>query len=214
MFDHRNATADPAASAADQPPRALDPLRYALDRAVARPGPVDETFFETVAQLLRPLTESRDWLPPEASRAGSDDYQRHMLVNDPAGRYAIGSFVWAPGQRTPIHDHRGWGGIIAVLDGALLAEDFLPRPDGTLEAQPPRLLQRGQVAWVSAATGDIHRLGNPATAGNAISVHVYGCDFFSVCRNRYDERSGKPVPFVPPSPGPAAVVGQSSLRRP
>jgi predicted metal-dependent enzyme (double-stranded beta helix superfamily) len=169
---------------------ALAPLRQALDRAAAGSGAVGVAFFETVARLLDPLTAGLEWLPAEARRAGADGYQRHLLLNDQAGRYSVGSFVWAPGQQTPIHDHHGWGGVIGILGGTLRSEEFVRLPDGRLRAQPPLLLGPGQVAWVSAAVGDIHRLGNPSAQETAFSLHVYGCDFFSVCRNRYDERTG------------------------
>lgn len=56
-------------------------------------------------RYLRP-----DWLPPEAKVGSEHCYQRHCIHEDPAGRFCVGSFVWKPGQETPVHDHSCWGG--------------------------------------------------------------------------------------------------------
>jgi predicted metal-dependent enzyme (double-stranded beta helix superfamily) len=47
------------------------------------------------------------------------------------------SFVWAPGQGTPIHDHRVWG-LVGVLRGAETSERFVRQGDGSLKPMARR----------------------------------------------------------------------------
>ena len=50
-----------------------------------------------------------------------------------SSRFSVVSFVWGPGQKTPVHDHRTWG-LVGILRGAELrrpttrAADGLPAP--------------------------------------------------------------------------------------
>lgn len=76
---------------------------------------------------------------------------------DSGQRFSIVSFVWGPGQSTPIHDHRVWGAI-GMLRGAeenqryRLDERGQPVVIGVAERLSP-----GEVEKVSSRDGDIHR---------------------------------------------------------
>ena len=67
------------------------------------------------------------------------------------------SFVWLPGQRTPIHDHTVWG-LVGVMRGEEQCDEYAdpgqvagpPRPAGTHRVKP------GDVDRVSPRIGDVH----------------------------------------------------------
>ena len=110
--------------------------------------------------LLRTLLATDDWLPDDAARPDPQYYRQYLLYRDPQARFSVVSFVWGPGQSTPIHDHTVWG-LIGLLRGAEISQDFRRRADGVLEkAGPPQRLETGQVTAVSPAIGDIHQVAN------------------------------------------------------
>lgn len=129
---------------------------------------------DAVAQRLAALVRHDDWLPEEYTLPHPHHYQQYLLHADSGERFSIVSFVWGPGQATPIHDHRVWGAI-GMLRGAeenqryQLDADGIPRALGAAT-----LLQAGQVEKVSADDGDIHRVSNALADRVSISIHVYG----------------------------------------
>src|ERR1044072_5298517 len=72
--------------------------------------------------LLRELVASDDWLPQEAGQPHPACYQQYLLYCDVLERFSVVSFVWGPGQRTPVHDHTVWG-LIGMLRGAEVARN-------------------------------------------------------------------------------------------
>jgi predicted metal-dependent enzyme (double-stranded beta helix superfamily) len=149
----------------------------------------DAVFCAVAAKRLQRVLQGR-WLPPEARRSSDEAYQRHLLYEDAEGRFSIGSFVWRPGQETPVHDHTCWS-VVGVLEGQLFSENFDVEDDGgRLTLTSKVILRPGVTTWLAPATGDIHRIVNPSTWANAISIHVYGSTFAAACRSRYDVSSG------------------------
>ena len=67
--------------------------------------------------LLRTLLATDDWLPDAAAQPDPQYYRQYLLYRDPQARFSVVSFVWGPGQSTPIHDHTVWG-LIGLLRGA------------------------------------------------------------------------------------------------
>ena len=63
---------------------------------------------------MRALVAHDDWLPESATRPHPQYYQQYLLYRDPAARFSVVSFVWGPGQKTPVHDHTVWG-VIGVF---------------------------------------------------------------------------------------------------
>ena len=66
--------------------------------------------------LLRDLVSHDDWLPDGQALSDAHRYQQVLLYADPQHRFSVVSFVWGPGQCTPIHDHTVWG-IVGMLRG-------------------------------------------------------------------------------------------------
>jgi len=146
------------------------------------------------ADLLRRLVAVDDWLPLTFAAAGPDRYRQYLLHCDSLQRFSVASFVWGPGQATPIHNHTVWG-LVGVLRGAELSQSYareggLLRPDGPLYR-----LEAGQVEAVSPRVGDIHRVANALTDRPSISIHVYGANIGAVRRSAFDE-SGRSRPFI------------------
>jgi 3-mercaptopropionate dioxygenase len=145
-------------------------------------------------RLLADLVRHDDWLPPRAAVARNDRYAQHLLHRDPGGRFSVVSFVWGPGQRTPVHDHTVWG-LVGVMRGAERCEectliDGRPRLSGAAHVMQP-----GDVEAVSPTVGDWHRVSSAREDGLSISIHVYGADIGQVRRHRLDD-AGAVVEFV------------------
>ncbi len=71
--------------------------------------------------LLHELVRHDDWLPESAALPHPQYYQQHLLHCDPLERFSVVSFVWGPGQKTPVYDHTVWG-LIGMMRGAKLCQ--------------------------------------------------------------------------------------------
>lgn len=153
---------------------------------------------EIVAQgsaLLARLVAHDDWLPEAYAQPSPQRYQQYLLHADALERFSVVSFVWGPGQFTPIHDHTVWG-LIGVLRGAELEQPFSRADCGRWlpQGEPYRLLA-GQVHAVSPRIGDVHRVRNALEGQASISIHVYGANIGAVQRSVFLE-DGTSKPFV------------------
>jgi predicted metal-dependent enzyme (double-stranded beta helix superfamily) len=160
---------------------------------------LDQTDEEAVllregAALLAHLVAVDDWLPEPQSQPDLVRYQQYLLHRDPTGRFSVVSFVWGPGQATPIHDHTVWG-LVGVLRGAELSQGYARRDCSLAPAGEVRRLETGQVETVSPTVGDIHRVANAFDDRVSISIHVYGADIGTVRRSTYDAE-GRPKTFI------------------
>lgn len=145
--------------------------------------------------LLGRLIEHDDWLPDDYARPNPERYQQYLLHCDSRERFSVVSFVWGPGQATPIHDHTVWG-LVGVLRGAERVESF--RRDarhGLVTAGPVALIEAGTVDAVSPRVGDIHRVANALSDRPSVSIHVYGANIGAVDRATYDE-AGRAKRFI------------------
>ena len=86
-------------------------LAELLDQQLEEPAILDRG-----AQLLGDLVSHDDWLSDEFAQPSPERYQQYVLHVDSAQRFSVLSFVWGPGQETPVHDHRVWG-LIGMLRG-------------------------------------------------------------------------------------------------
>jgi predicted metal-dependent enzyme (double-stranded beta helix superfamily) len=155
----------------------------------------EQTILDEGRRLLEGLVAEDDWLADEWRAPDPARYQQYLLHCDDRARFSIVSFVWGPGQRTPIHDHRVWG-LVGVLSGAEMSESFVRRDHGRLEARGPvERVESGAVVAVSPRIGDIHRVANAYDDRTSISVHVYGANIGAIERATYDE-AGHAKPFV------------------
>ena len=106
------------------------------------------------------------------------------------------SFVWGPGQRTPIHNHRTWGAI-GVLRGLEESTSFdRDKSTGQLTQGETKVLRQGDVDFVSPRLGDIHEVRNADDTQTSISIHVYGANIGAVARHVYDPMTSRPKDFV------------------
>jgi predicted metal-dependent enzyme (double-stranded beta helix superfamily) len=156
--------------------------------------PSEKDVLDGGAALLRGLVGVDDWLPPAFAAADSARYQQHLLHCDPLERFSVVSFVWGPGQRTPVHNHTVWG-LIGMLRGAESSQPF-ERLDGDLvPVGPAHRLEPGAVEAVSPRIGDIHQVANAFAGRISISIHVYGGNIGAVRRSTFGE-DGRPQSFV------------------
>jgi predicted metal-dependent enzyme (double-stranded beta helix superfamily) len=179
---------DPETLHAGGSAREIGPLRDFV-RAMAqliRATDDEEPIVTRGARLLGALVANDTWLPEDYARPDPSRYQQYLLHCDSEERFSVVSFVWGPGQSTPIHDHRVWG-LVGVLRGAERSRTFVRQGDGEpLLAGPEERLDRGEVAVVSPRVGDIHRVSNAFEDRVSISIHVYGANIGAVSRATYD----------------------------
>ncbi len=155
----------------------------------------ERSLLEEGSTALGRLVAHDDWLPDAYAAPNPDRYSQYLLHCDSRERFSVVSFVWGPGQATPIHDHRVWG-LVGVLRGAELSERFARYPDGGLHAVGAiERLEAGEVEAVSPSVGDIHRVSNAFDDRVSISIHLYGSNIGAVERATYDA-AGTPKRFV------------------
>lgn len=156
----------------------------------------ERAILDAARPLMKNLVVSDDWLPKEYAVSNRGAYQQYLLYCDPFERFSLVSFVWGPGQMTPIHDHGVWG-LIGMLRGSEISTNFRWSPlAGSLEQDGDVVqLYHGDVEAVSPALGDIHKVRNASTTESAISIHLYGANIGAITRNTYDI-SGEKRSFV------------------
>lgn len=157
--------------------------------------PPESDLLKQGAAALRELIRVDDWLPEVYAQPSPERYQQFLLYADARQRFSVVSFVWGPGQQTPVHDHTVWG-LIGVLRGAELATSFERTHDGALrESGAEQRLNAGDVEAVSPTIGDIHRVRNAYEDRTSISIHVYGANIGAVRRSTYPV-DAPPKPFI------------------
>ncbi len=162
------------------------------DLLSAAPG--EDEILGSGGRLLEALIARDDWLPARYAQSGPVRYTQYLLHLDGAGRFGVVSFVWGPGQATPIHDHTVWG-LVGVLRGAELSQAYVLDNDGLRAMGDPKRLEAGDVEAVSPRIGDIHRVSNAFADRTSISIHVYGGDIGRISRHAF-AADGRPTPFV------------------
>lgn len=85
--------------------------------------PDESTLLAQAHPLLAELVRQDDWLPEDCARPDPQRYQQYLLHVDSRQRFSVVSFVWGPGQITPVHDHRVWG-LIGMLRGAEYSQPY------------------------------------------------------------------------------------------
>jgi predicted metal-dependent enzyme (double-stranded beta helix superfamily) len=167
-----------------------------LGALVDRHGADEPRLLENGSALLADLVRHDDWLPDEFAAHSTESYRQYLLHCDPAERFSVVSFVWGPGQRTPIHDHTVWG-LVGVLRGAETCREYaVPRAGGPMIATGEHVLRPGDIDRVSPAIGDIHVVANALPDRPSVSIHLYGANIGAVARHVYDEATGASRPFV------------------
>ena len=146
--------------------------------------------------LLAELVRHDDWLPAEYARESRESYRQYLLHCDSRERFSVVSFVWGPGQRTPVHDHTVWG-LIGMLRGAELCEEYAaPVAGQPMRKTGEHRLVPGEIDRVSPTVGDIHVVSNALPDRPSISIHAYGANIGAVARHIYDPLTGTASGFV------------------
>ena len=167
-----------------------------LTRVVERLPADEPRLFDEGAGLLRDLILHDDWLPEPFAVPSPDSYRQYLLHCDPQERFSVVSFVWLPGQRTPVHDHTVWG-LVGVMRGAELCEEYAQaQPGSPLQSSGSHRVGPGEVDRVSPSIGDIHVVSNAGARDPAVSIHVYGANIGAVRRHVFDPATGAPREFV------------------
>ncbi len=133
-------------------------------------------------EALRALIARDDWLPEAFARPDPERYTQYLLHCDSQERFSVVSFVWAPGQATPVHDHTVWG-LVGVLRGAEISQGYELKGGVLTESGAARLLRSGDVEALSPAKGDIHTVANALSDRPSVSIHVYGANIGAVRRS-------------------------------
>ncbi len=160
-------------------------------------GRADEArLLEGATPLMRTLVVQDDWLPETMALPHPQHYQQHLLYGDPLDRFSLVSFVWGPGQKTPVHDHTVWG-IVGMLRGSECAQAYGRASEGRLAPAGPELtLMPGDLDIVSPALGDIHVVRNAFADRVSISIHLYGGNIGRIARHVYVPETGEVRGFI------------------
>lgn len=150
---------------------------------------------QALYQAFGGLVARDDWLPPACAVPHRQHYQQYLLHCDPLERFCIVSFVWGPGQATPVHDHTVWG-YVGMLRGAEMSQRYERRGVGYEAAGPARRLAPGEIEVLSPQEGDVHRVWNALEDRSSVSIHLYGANIGAVRRSVFDPVTGQAKPFV------------------
>jgi 3-mercaptopropionate dioxygenase len=167
-------------------------LRDLTQLADARAG--EDQIRAQAGASLQALVSADDWLPPEFAAPDPAHYRQYLLYCDPLERFSVVSFVWGPGQRTPVHDHTVWG-LIGMLRGVEISRNYTVE-DGRLVGAGDVRIAPGEVTAVSPSIGDVHQVENALVDRPSISIHAYGANIGAVARHVFVLESGEAKPFV------------------
>jgi predicted metal-dependent enzyme (double-stranded beta helix superfamily) len=167
-----------------------------LTRLIEKQGGDEGAMLADGESLLRELVAHDDWLPDALALPSSERYRQYLLHCDPLERFSVVSFVWMPGQKTPIHDHTVWG-LVGVMRGEEHCEEFgEPVVGQPFLPRAAHAVRRGQIDRVSPAIGDIHVVSNAGAQGPSVSIHVYGGNIGAIRRHTFDPASGEASEFI------------------
>jgi 3-mercaptopropionate dioxygenase len=165
-----------------------------MARLVEQRDQREAAVLDEACELTRRLVARDDWLAQEFAQPDARFYRQYLLYGDPLQRFSVVSFVWGPGQRTPVHDHTVWG-VIGVLRGAEYSQHYAIAGDALIASGAEQKLQRGEVDVVSPALGDIHSVRNAFDDAVSISIHVYGGNIGAIERSVF-RQDGRRQAFV------------------
>lgn len=172
----------------------ITPLRDFI-RAMTRladEGASEARWLTEGAALLRTLIAKDDWLPEDCAQPGPR-YRQYLLHCDPLERFCVVSFVWGPGQKTPVHNHTVWG-LVGMLRGEEISTEV--KPGAPMTFGQVDHLRPGEVVAVSPNLTDIHVVENALPDRASISIHVYGGNIGAVARSVFDPATGAQKRFV------------------
>lgn len=162
---------------------------------LANSAPMGGDLMEQARPLLADLIRNDDWLPEECAVPHDIYYRQYLLHCDPAERFSLVSFVWGPGQQTPIHNHTVWG-LIGMLRGEEISTPYEVGEGRCAPSGDPVHLKPGHIDAVAPEIGDIHKVVNAFDDQVSISIHLYGANIGAVSRNVFDPATGAAKTFI------------------
>lgn len=175
--------------------RQLDDFVTEVNAALSD-GLSEAELFAALQPPFAALIKDDTWLPEAFAQPHPVHYQQYLLYLDPEERFSVVSFVWGPGQKTPIHNHTVWG-LVGVLRGGEIGTRYALPVEGTvMRAEGEEYLHPGMIDLVSPEIGDIHAVRNAFDDKVSISIHVYGANIGKVSRAVYDPQTSVEKIFV------------------
>jgi predicted metal-dependent enzyme (double-stranded beta helix superfamily) len=147
-------------------------------------GLVESELLARARPCMNELMAKDNWLPDRYAEASLDRYQQYLLYCDPFERFSVVSFVWGPGQETPIHNHTVWG-LLGVLRGSEVSQRYVPGAGGMHASGPLEILDSGGTDVVSPTIVDIHKVRNGSKSAAAVSIHLYGGNIGAINRQAF-----------------------------
>src|SRR5215510_13849559 len=139
-------------------PEAFDSFIAAVDPLIRTLKTPAETVAAIEPHLCR-LVSRPEWLEPQYRRAIlSKAYAQYLLFRPPDRVFSVVSFVWNPGQGSPIHDHCTWG-VIGQYEGEE-EESRFRIIDNRLERIGVVLARPGDISHVYPPSRHIHQIIN------------------------------------------------------
>ena len=96
-----------------------------------------------------------------------DGYQRNVVKK--TEHYELVLICWKPGQKTPIHDHKGSDCAFLILDGISTESIYQNDKEGLIKTEVRKYIP-GQVC--AADEPDIHKISNDEEI-NLVNLHLY-----------------------------------------
>lgn len=171
---------------------AIAPLRnfVAAMTALVERTPDERLLLREGREHLARLIADDGWLPDAFATPLPDRYAQYLLHCDPYERFSVVSFVWGPGQCTPVHDHTVWG-LVGVLRGAERCDEYAVRDGRPHATGRSHTMQRGRIEAVSPTVGDWHRVSSALPDAVSVSIHVYGANIGAVRRSVFPPEGGR-----------------------
>jgi predicted metal-dependent enzyme (double-stranded beta helix superfamily) len=166
----------------------LAPLKKFVDSftGLVDTGTPEQELLDKGSELLKQLVTTDNWLPDEYAQPHPQYYQQYLLYADPAARFSVVSFVWGPGQVTPIHNHTVWG-LVGVLRGAEYAQPYEKKDGLVIKHDQEIKMLPGDVEAVSPTVGDLHKVRNAYDDRVSVSIHIYGANIGKIQRSIFLE---------------------------
>jgi 3-mercaptopropionate dioxygenase len=164
-----------------------------MTELVSRPSLEEDEILREARGYLEDLLAIDDWLPDDCAVPHAGRYSQYLLHCDPLERFSVVSFVWGPGQSTPIHDHTVWG-LIGMLRGAEVSHHY--EYGSPMVKRGCDRLETGMIDVVSPSIGDIHQVCNAFDDRSSISIHVYGANIGTVRRHVFNPVTGERKAFI------------------
>jgi len=169
------------------PETALASLIYNLERVVGDQDPKGIAASVSDADMNAIRTDG-SFIPERFLQPVSPGYARRLIYMGADRRFSILAMVWAPGQRTPLHDHGGQWCVECVYRGEIHGTNFeVERERDGIFYFKERSVVREVEGQSSALVPpfDHHMLENRSDS-TAVTLHVYANELLTC--NAYHPR--------------------------